>query len=170
MEMFANLLRQDLRFFDKPENASGALASRLSSVPAAIQDLLGFNIALILIIFVNIIASSVLALIVGWKLGLAVVFGVIPPLVFFGYLRIRLETKLEAQNAERFSESASLAGEAMNAIRTISSLSMELDVIERYTSSLEAIERRAAGSVFFTMFWFALSQSLDALALGLGFW
>ncbi|KAJ9646638.1 hypothetical protein H2199_002687 [Coniosporium tulheliwenetii] len=69
LEMFDNALRQDMDFFDREENATGALASRLSTYPTNLQELLGFNVMLILINVVNVLSSSVLALIVGWKLG-----------------------------------------------------------------------------------------------------
>lgn len=73
-----------MEFFDRLENTTGALASRLSTYPTNLEELLGFNLGLIIIQLVNIISSSVLALIVGWKLGLVFVFGAIPIIVFFG--------------------------------------------------------------------------------------
>ena len=38
------MLRQDIQFFDRPENSTGALADRLSSYPQAILELMGYNI------------------------------------------------------------------------------------------------------------------------------
>ena len=72
--MFDYVLRQDLRFFDRPENTVGALISRLDSYPQAILELMGFNVALILLGVINVVASSVLALIVSWKLAVVAVF------------------------------------------------------------------------------------------------
>lgn len=36
---------------------------------------MGFNVMLILVNVVNVLSSSILAIAVGWKLGLVVVFG-----------------------------------------------------------------------------------------------
>jgi hypothetical protein len=58
---------------------------------------------------VNII-SSVLALIVGWKLGLVVVFGALRVVVSFGWLRICLQGKMDELNSQRFTGSTGLAG------------------------------------------------------------
>lgn len=74
-EIFDLVLKQDMAFFDDPANASGALASNLSSYPTNILETMGFNVMLILINIVNVLSSSVLAIAVGWKLGLVVVFG-----------------------------------------------------------------------------------------------
>lgn len=64
-----------MSFFDNEANASGALASNLSTYPTNLLETMGFNVMLILINVVNVISSSILAIAVGWKLGLVVVFG-----------------------------------------------------------------------------------------------
>jgi ATP-binding cassette subfamily B (MDR/TAP) protein 1 len=74
-EIFDLVLKQDMAFFDDPANASGALASNLSSYPTNILETMGFNVMLILINVVNVLSSSILAIATGWKLGLVVVFG-----------------------------------------------------------------------------------------------
>ena len=157
-------------FFDRPENSSGALTSKLSALPTQLQELISANILLIFIVLVNIVSSSVLAIAYGWKLGLVIVFGGLPPIVISGYLRIRLETRIEDINSERFADSASLASEAVTAIRTVASLTMERPILERYSDMLESIVQRSIKSLLWTMFWFALSQSLDFLVEALGFW
>lgn len=74
-EIFDLILKQDMAFFDQEGNASGALASNLSIYPTNLLELLGFNLMLILVNVVNVVSSSILAIAVGWKLGLVVVFG-----------------------------------------------------------------------------------------------
>ena len=157
-------------FFDRPENSSGALTSKLSALPTQLQELISANILLIFIVVINIVSSSALAIAYGWKLGLVIVFGGLPPIVISGYLRIRLETRIEDINSERFSDSASLASEAVTAIRTVASLTMEMPTLEKYSKMLDSIVQRSIKSLLWTMFWFALSQSLDFLVEALGFW
>lgn len=81
-----------------------------------------------------------------------------------------MDQKLEAQAGERFAESASLATEAVTSIRTVSSLTMESEILKQYSDSMNAIVRTASRGFFFTMFPYALSQSVDFLVLALGFW
>jgi ATP-binding cassette subfamily B (MDR/TAP) protein 1 len=159
-----------MTFFDSPKNTTGSLVSRLSTEPTNLNELLSMNIGLLLINVVNLVSSCILALAFGWKLGLVLVFGALPPLVFSGYLRIRLEFKLDDSTAGRFAESSGLAAEAVMAIRTVSSLVMEEDVIRRYQERLKGIEKRSLGSLGWIMFWYSLSQSVSFLAMGLGFW
>lgn len=169
-EIFQLVLKQDMNFFDREENASGALASNLSSYPDNLLHLLGFNVMIIFICIVNIISSSILALIVGWKLGLVIVFGALPPVIASGYLRIRLEVKLEEDTTKRFANSSALASEAVSAIRTVSSLALERHILTKYQDRLHGVAKRSTKALIWTMFWYSLTQSISFLAMALGFW
>jgi len=149
---------------------TGALVSRLSTKPTQLQELLGFNVGIILITVINLLSSCVLAIAFGWKLGLVVVFGSLPIMVFCGYLRIRLEFKLDDATSQRFSDSAALASEAVSAIRTVASLTLERSILDKYKERLAGIEHRSIKFLIWTMFWFALTQSTTLLAMALGFW
>lgn len=159
-----------MSFFDDPANSTGALVSRLSSEPVNLQELLSMNVGIIVIIIINILSSCILAIVTGWKLGLVLTFGALPVLVLGGYLRIRLDFKLDDETAVRFASSSGIASEAVRAIRTVSSLALENDVIRRYEEALRGIEKRSLGSIGYIMFWYALSQSASFLAMALGFW
>ncbi|KAL5330302.1 hypothetical protein ACEPPN_003828 [Leptodophora sp. 'Broadleaf-Isolate-01'] len=169
-EMFTDMLKQDMEFFNLPGNTSGALTSKLSSLPTQLQDLLSANILLIFIVFVNVVSSSILAIAYGWKLGLVMVFAGLPPLLVSGYIRIRLETALEKKNSDRFAESASLASEAVLAIKTVSSLTLESTILNRYNEMLSSIVQVSIKSLMWTIGWYAISQSLEFLVMALGFW
>ncbi|OAA35161.1 multidrug resistance protein 1 [Metarhizium rileyi] len=169
-DIFNNTLRQDMAFFDKPENGTGALVSRLASEATSLQELLSINISLLAICLVNLMASCILAIVSGWKLGLVLTFGALPFVVGSGYIRIRLEFKFEEDTVVRFAKSSAVASEAVMGIRTISSLALERAVIKRYSEQLQGIARRSIGSLGYKMLFYALSQSVSLLAMGLGFW
>ncbi|KAG7431679.1 Leptomycin B resistance protein pmd1 [Fusarium oxysporum f. sp. raphani] len=160
-EIFSSVIRQDVRFFDRPENTVGALISRLDSYPQAVLELMGFNVALVVLLSINVIASSILALVVSWKLGVVGVFATMPPMLLSGYARIRLEMKMDTDMGKRFSASSSLASETVTAIRTISSLSIEEGVLARYTKELDLAISQTAPSMFRMMVWFAFTQAVE---------
>lgn len=163
-------MRQDLQFFDRPENSIGALTSRVDSNPQAILELMGFNVGLILIGMLNITICSVLGLAHSWKLGLVVVFAGLPPMVGSGWLKIRSNAKLEEDNDKRTSNSAAIASEAVTAIRTVSSLAIEEKVLDRYVSELDLSISGAVRPLCLMMLWFALTQSMEYYFMALGFW
>ena len=169
-EMFTNFLRQDKEFFDRIENRSGSLVSRLATLPTQVQDLISANLLLVMIVLLNLTASCALALAYGWKLALVVIGGGLPPLLVSTYIRIRLEQRLAAEIDERFYESASVATEAVIAIKTVASLTMETEVLRAYSMLLAKIAKTSALSTLYTMFWASLAQSLEFLLMALGFW
>ncbi|KAL8842382.1 MAG: hypothetical protein Q9176_002771 [Flavoplaca citrina] len=169
-EMFTTFLKQDKEFFDRLENRSGSLVSRLSTLPSQVQDLISANLLLMMIVLVNLAASCALALAYGWKLALVVIGGGLPPLLVSTYIRIRLESRLSEEIDERFYESASVATEAVTAIKTVASLTMETEVLGAYSMLLANIAKTSAMSTLHTMFWAALAQSLEFLMMALGFW
>lgn len=168
--MFSAILRQDLRFFDRPENTVGSLISRIDSHAQSIFELMGFSIALVAMFLVAIIACGILSIVTSWKLGLVGVFAGIPVMVMGGYVRIRIETKMDSRIDKRFSNSASVASESVNAIRTVSSLAIEESVLRAYTEELDHAIAGSKASLFTMMIFFAFTQSVEYFVLALGFW
>ena len=169
-EMMSRMMLFDQDFFDRPENSSGSITSRLSSVPTSLLELISQNLGLLVNIFVNVLSSSILGIAFGWKLGLVMVFGGFSLVVAAGYTRIRLDQKLEAATEERFASSAGLATEAVTSIRTISFLTQETQIIEEYNATLGEIVAQVIPKLAIMLIPYALSQSIDMLVMGLGFW
>ncbi|KAG9190531.1 ATP-binding cassette, subfamily B (MDR/TAP), member 1 [Alternaria panax] len=169
-EMIERIISFDQEFFDRPENSSGALTSKLSSAPTALQELMSANLGLMFNILVNITASSALGIAYGWKLGLTLVFGGLTIIVAAGYYRIRIDQKLEVATEEQFPGSAGLATEAVTSIRTVSMLTLETSIMRQYSDTLQAITRKVIKSLTFALLPYALSQSADFLVMALGFW
>ncbi|KAF7551907.1 hypothetical protein G7Z17_g4685 [Cylindrodendrum hubeiense] len=169
-QIINDVLRQDLRFFDRPENTTGALSSRVDSYPQAVFELMGFNIALIFTAVVGVTSCCIVALAYGWKLGVVIIFAGLPPLLASGYARMRMETTMDAKISKRFSMSASIASEAINAIRTVSSLAIENSVLDDYNKELEHAISDSLRPIFLIMLPFAFTQSVEYAFQALGFW
>ncbi|KAL4921315.1 P-loop containing nucleoside triphosphate hydrolase protein [Aspergillus aurantiobrunneus] len=165
-----DMLRQDIQFFDRTENSTGALVSQIDSYPQAILELMGFNIALILVAVLNLVSCGILAIAHSWKLGLVVVFGGLPPLVGAGLLKVRLDARLDRNTSKKYSASSSIASEAVNAIRTVSSLAIEETVLQRYTEELDTAVASSITPMASTMVCFGLTQCIEYWFQALGFW
>jgi ATP-binding cassette subfamily B (MDR/TAP) protein 1 len=118
----------------------------------------------------SVFASSILAIATTWKLGLVVVLGGLPVMIFAGYIRIRLEASLDDSTNRNFADSAAFAGESVSAIRTIASLSLEKSILSRYEARLAKIEQKSVQSLAWSLFWFSITQSVNFLFMALGFW
>lgn len=169
-ELFDLVLKQDLRFFDRPENSVGALMSRLDSYPQAILELMGINVGLVVLAGINVLISAILALAISWRVSVIGVFVALPPLLVSGLTRVSLEGRVDANMDKRYALSSSVASEAVLAIRTVSSLAIERSVLAAYAGELDAAIRRGLPGIFHMMIWFAITQSTEYFVLGLGFW
>lgn len=118
----------------------------------------------------NVAVCSILGIAHSWKLGLVVVFGGLPPLLCAGWLKIRLDMRLDHSNSKQSSASASIASEAITAIRTVSSLAIEERVLQRYTAELDHAVSTTIKPLAGVMICFALTQSIEYWFMALGFW
>lgn len=83
---------------------------------------------------------------------------------------MRLDLKMQNDNSKRYSHSAALAGEAVTAIRTVSSLAIEELILKRFERTLIDVVRKTILQVLHIMIWFSLTQCIEFLFMALGFW
>jgi ATP-binding cassette subfamily B (MDR/TAP) protein 1 len=131
---------------------------------------MGFTVALILVAVIGVVSCSAMALAYGWKLAVVIIFAGLPPMLLSGYARIRMEAAMDHKISKRFSTSASIASEAINAIRTVSSLAIENSVLQRYTTELEHAIADSNKPILLIMLPFAFTQSVEYAFQALGFW
>ncbi|KAM5453937.1 putative ABC-type xenobiotic transporter [Microsporum audouinii] len=169
-QYFLSMLKQDLSYFQRRENAPSVLASHLATNSERLQNLLGVTLGLILIVLVDLVSSSILSLVVGWKISLVVLFGSLPPMLAAGYGRIRLENHYQDQQKALFEESTRYASEAISGIKAVFSLAVEDVVYQRYEEKLYKPLELSHKQALVSMSLFALVDSIYLLSMGLAFW
>lgn len=157
-------------YFDRQENSSGSLMSLLSGDPKQLQELLGFNSVFPLISIFNIIGCIIISFYFGWKLTLVTIFAVMPVIIGGSFIRVRYEFTFETTNAKVFSTSSQFATEAIGAFRTVSSLTMEDSIIERYRVLLREQIEQSTKKASYAMLIYAFTDSVELLSMALTFW
>ena len=94
---FSCLLRQEIAYFDRPENSSGSISSLLSSHASAIQEISGTRLAVIFEAIALVFFGLLLGVYLNWR------FAVISftPLFILGistYLEVRLCSRVKQQS------------------------------------------------------------------------
>jgi ATP-binding cassette subfamily B (MDR/TAP) protein 1 len=89
LKAFSCLLRQEVAYFDRPENSSGAISTRLSSDALAIQQMTGSRIGMICEAFALFLSGLLFGLILSWQLTI-IAFIPLTILTVVTYLSIRL--------------------------------------------------------------------------------
>ncbi|KAL3476097.1 P-loop containing nucleoside triphosphate hydrolase protein [Aspergillus californicus] len=166
---FRTMLRQDIAFFDREENSTGALTSFLSTETKHLSGVSGVTLGTILMTSTTLGAAIIIALAIGWKLAL-VCISVVPVLLACGFYRFYMLAQFQARSKVAYEGSANFACEATSAIRTVASLTREKDVWEMYHSQLDVQGRASLISISKSSLLYASSQALVFFCIALGFW
>ena len=166
---FRALLRQDVSFFDREENSTGALTSSLSAEIKQLTGISGVTLGTLLIVTVNLIASLTVALVMDWKLAL-VCISAVPVLLACGFLRVYILNKFQSRAKKAYQASANSACEAASAIHTVASLTMEREVLSSYRRQLQLQLRSDILPIIKSSVLYGASQALPFFCMALGFW
>ncbi|PYH97178.1 putative ABC multidrug transporter [Aspergillus ellipticus CBS 707.79] len=169
-EYFLHLLRKPVCYFDADTNSSGSLVSRLSVDPKQLQELFGPTGAFPLISVFNVTGCIAISFAFGWKLAAVTFFAAMPFLFFAAFMRIRYEIMFEAMNAEVYANSSKLIMESIKGFRTVTALTMEDNIVQRYSALLKDQREKAVRKAWLGTLVYAFSDSVELCAMALTFW
>ncbi|KAI5070428.1 hypothetical protein GOP47_0014771 [Adiantum capillus-veneris] len=133
--MLANILRFEVGWFDRVENSSGAICSRLASEANLVRALVGDCWSLVISMFVATLAAATLGLLISWRLASAIL-AVQPLAVVCYYTRRVLIRNISNQALSMQQQSSPLAAEAVAHHRIIAAFSSQ-DTILRLFITLQ---------------------------------
>ncbi|CAF4335583.1 unnamed protein product, partial [Adineta steineri] len=135
---FACFLRQEVAYFDRPENSSGAICNQLSSNAAAIEDMAGTRLGVIC----QALSMSLFGILLGFFYNWQITITIIIPFVILliaTIIQIRLSSWLKTESDVIYSQASTLAVEVINNMRTVKQLSMENEVLRQYSNMISQI-------------------------------
>ncbi|KAM7185763.1 ABC transporter-like protein [Rhypophila sp. PSN 637] len=169
-EYFGNILSKSVAFFDGDDHSVGALTARLATDPSQLQELLGTNMAFVVISILNVVGCIAISFYFGWKLTLITLCSSMPLIIAAAFFKIRYETQFEKANNAVFAESAKFAAEAIGAFRTVSALTLEDTIIQRYDKLLHDHIRNAWVKASWTTLIFSMADSISLLCMAFVLW
>ncbi|KAK3580601.1 hypothetical protein CHS0354_002699 [Potamilus streckersoni] len=165
---FRAILRQDIAFFDEPNNKVGHLTTRLSNDCTMVQGATGSKIGLLLESIATIIASLVIALYYSWKLTL-VILTFMPIMIGVGIIQGRLITGFSKSDKKSIEETGQIFTESVDNMRTIVSLTREETFILGYSKIIDYMLRQGIRKAFVAGFFFAMSNGIIFFAYAAAF-
>jgi len=169
-EYFDNILAKSVAFFDADDHSVGALTARLATDPTQLQELLGTNMAFVIISILNVVGCLAIAFYFGWKLTLVTLVSSMPLIFAAAFFRIRYETQFEKMNNVVFAESAKFATESIGAFRTVSAMTLEDTIIKRYETLLHDQIRKTLWKAGWSTLIFATADSIALLCMAFVLW
>ncbi|CAE6474644.1 unnamed protein product [Rhizoctonia solani] len=129
-----SLLKQEIGYFDKEENASGALTAAIATHANNIASAIGLVWQQLVSATGNFVGSLVLGLILSWKLTLLGI-SPIPFIIAAAYYNIIFIEKYERQIQKPREEASAFASENVDAIKTVAALGREDAVMQQFDKS-----------------------------------
>lgn len=158
-ELFKKLIKMPIGFYDRPENAPGALTTKLSTDCSIVNSLAGTTIGVSITALSTLITGLVIAFISSWQLTLCVL-GFMPVLIFSGKVQTQTAQGFSSKTDEAYKESGGFIAEAVVNMRTVASFGREDSLINSYAKKLEPPMRQSVRKGTISGLAFGLSQGL----------
>ncbi|SPQ97565.1 ABC transporter transmembrane region [Plasmodiophora brassicae] len=151
VDLFRAFLRQDVSWFDHPDNAPGILNIKLSNDCERVRGLTVGSMSTLVQVITMLVVGLGIAFYYGWRLAL-VLLATGPILAIAGAAQLALIVDNKQKAAFEFA--GRIANEACGAIRTVASLTAERQVIADFDAKLRPVtasarlQAIAAGAAF----------------------
>lgn len=166
---FRSLYTQSLDWHQAKGRSPASLMSVVTSDAAAVGGFSGSIVGTIFSIAVNFIVAIVVSHIFAWKIAI-VCLVVVPILLGAGIMQVRSLSQFERKHSSAYADAVGITVEAVNSFKTVSSLSIEDEVLETYRRALAAPQNEIALFSVYTNFWLALANSVGNLIYAFAYW
>ncbi|KAA6419418.1 MAG: ATP-binding cassette transporter [Trebouxia sp. A1-2] len=163
------LLKQEVGWYDKEENSSGAIAGRLSTDTLSIRGAVGDQLGLIIQNLVTIIGAYVIAFTAGWKMTL-VITATVPLLGLSAWTNVKFQKGFFTEASKLFDNANQTAAEAVSSIRTVAAFSLQVQVSQLYEQQLVMPTKMIKRSSQTSGLGFGASQFIIFAVYAVGFW
>ncbi|XP_073121367.1 ABC transporter B family member 15-like [Henckelia pumila] len=167
--MLSKMLTFEIGWFDKDENATGAICSRLAKDANVVRSLVGDRMALLIQTFSAVIIACTMGLAIAWKLAL-VMIAVQPLIIICFYLKRALLRDMSVKAIKSQEESSKLAAEAVSNLRTVTAFSSQARILQMLEKAQEGPQKESLRQSWFAGIGLGMSQSLMTATWALDFW
>lgn len=167
--MLSKVLTFEVGWFDRDENSSGAICSRLAKDANVVRSLVGDRMALVVQTVSAVTIAFTMGLVIAWRLAL-VMIAVQPVIIVCFYTRRVLLKSMSKKAIKAQDESSKLAAEAVSNVRTITAFSSQERIMKMLEKAQESPRRESIRQSWFAGFGLAMSQSLTSCTWALDFW
>ncbi|KAH3745928.1 multidrug resistance protein 1 [Pelomyxa schiedti] len=133
---FSAMLRQEIGWFDDPQNSTGVLTTRLSTEATLVDAASGGRLASLIQSISSLVAALGFAFFSCWQLALAVI-GCFPFMAGANYVHMKFLNNNSANMKKAYEDSGQVAWQAVDGIRTVAMIGQEKTFIQRYSKELE---------------------------------
>ncbi|XVF01705.1 hypothetical protein REPUB_Repub04eG0111400 [Reevesia pubescens] len=140
--LYSGILRNEVGWFEKPENSVGSLTSRVINDTSMVKTIISDRMSVIVQCISSILIATVVSMIVNWRMAL-VAWAVMPCHFIGGLIQAKSAKGFAGDSAATHNEVVALASESASNIRTIASFCHEEHILRKARISLEEPKKRS---------------------------
>ncbi|KAJ9186944.1 hypothetical protein P3X46_002457 [Hevea brasiliensis] len=134
--LYSGILRNELAWFEKPENSVGSLTSRIIHDTSMVKMIIADRMSVIVQCVSSILIATIVSMVVNWRMGL-VAWAVMPCHFIGGLIQAKSAKGFSGDSAAAHYQIVTLASESAANIRTITSFCHEEHILRKAKTSLE---------------------------------
>lgn len=166
---FRALYEQGLEWHQSGGRTPTSLLSVITADAAAVGGFSGSIMGTMFSIAVNFLIAIILSHIINWRIAV-VCLVTVPLLLGSGIMQVRSLSQFERKHAGAFSNAIGITAEAVNQFKTVTSLSLEKEVLESYRRALKAPRKEMTLASAYTNFWLSVANSTSQIIYAFAFW
>ena len=166
---FRSLWEQDMDWHQSGSRTPASLLSVITADAAAVGDFSGSIIGTIFSIIVNFVIAIIVSHILAWKIAI-VCLATVPILLGSGVLQLRAISRFQRKHAGAFANAIGITVEAVNSFKTVTSLSLEKEVLGSFRRALKAPQKEMALASAHANVWLAISIGMGNLTYAFAYW
>ncbi|XP_012089551.2 ABC transporter B family member 19 isoform X2 [Jatropha curcas] len=140
--LYSGILRNELAWFEKPENSVGSLTSRIIHDTSMVKTIISDRMSVIVQCISSILIATVVSMVVNWRMGL-VAWAVMPCHFIGGLIQAKFARGFSGDSAAAHYELVALASESAANIRTIASFCHEEHILKKAKICLEKPKKKS---------------------------
>nr|AEQ19307.1 p-glycoprotein [Brachionus orientalis]AEQ19309.1 p-glycoprotein [Brachionus orientalis] len=165
---FETMLKQEIAWFDSPDNSVGKLCTKLAVEAAAVQGAAGIRIGALLMNLGNLGIGLILALVYGWAIALTIL-AFVPFMIIGGVLQTKMLTGFSGKDKEVLEEAGKISIEAISNVRTVAIFNKEDHFWNLYSKKLDVPYRASIRSSNISAFMLGFTSSITFYAMAAAF-
>ncbi|CAI9104203.1 OLC1v1002832C1 [Oldenlandia corymbosa var. corymbosa] len=167
--MLSKILTFEIGWYDRDENATGTICSRLGKDANTVRSLVIDRMALLIGTFSTVTIACLIGFFISWRLAWVMI--VVQPLVIISfYLRHGLLKTLSKKAIKFQEESSKIAAEAVTNIRTVSSFNAQALILQILEKAQESPRKESIRQAWFAGVALGTSATLLKLCWALDYW
>nr|GEY13188.1 ABC transporter B family member 13-like [Tanacetum cinerariifolium]GEY33322.1 ABC transporter B family member 13-like [Tanacetum cinerariifolium]GEY56917.1 ABC transporter B family member 13-like [Tanacetum cinerariifolium] len=169
LSMFSAILRNEVGWFDKDENSTGSLMSKLAADATLVRSALADRLSTIVQNIALTVTAFVISFVLSWRIALVIVSTF--PLLIGASITEQLFLKgFGGDYTASYSRATSMAREAIANIRTVAAFGAEDRVSNQFSTELNQPGKQARLRGHISGFGYGFSQLLAFCSYALGLW